>query len=157
MYPKKILSAPRHVFRSKTSGRRSLTVKVNRRLLRRNPSRLDVRGIAPAGISHKGVAKSLRFLSRYWHKPIGVDDLVKAASMSRRGFQKAFARHTGRSPGRELRRVRLQGARQLLVESDYKPQVVAEMCGFRKVNSFWVAFKQATGLPPRRFRKRSGT
>jgi transcriptional regulator GlxA family with amidase domain len=107
-------------------------------------------------LAHEGVARSLGFLSRFWHRPIQVIDLVRAAAMSRRGFLKAFTRQTGRSPGGELRRLRLEGAMKLLVESDQTAQAIARRCGFKKVNSFNIAFKRATGLAPVQYRKKFG-
>ena len=110
--------------------------------------------LAPDAVQHQGVAKSLCFLSRHWHEPISVADLTKVAGMSRRGFHKAFVQHTRRSPGQELRRLRIAGAMELLGRSNYKPQIIADLCGFKKLNSFYIAFKQATGLSPQQYRRR---
>lgn len=96
---------------------------------------------------------SLRFLSRHWQEPIGVADLAKAAALSRRGFQKAFTKQLGRSPGCELRRVRIEGAKKLLAGSNHEARIIAGMCGYKKVNTFHIAFKQATGLSPLQYRK----
>lgn len=104
-------------------------------------------------VSHKGVARSLRFLWENSHKPIGVDDLVRVAAMSRSGLHKAFLEQIGRTPGSELHRARIEKAKRLLVESDVKLDVLAEMCGYQSANSFWVAFKQDTGLSPKQFKK----
>ncbi len=104
-------------------------------------------------ISHKGVARSLRFLWEHCHEPISVDDLVRVAAMSRRGFHQAFSEHIGRPPGHELQRVRIERAKKLLAESDEKMAVVAGLCGYQSANSFWSAFKQATGLSPKQYRQ----
>ena len=110
-------------------------------------------GGIPGAVKHKGVARSLQFLSRHWREPIRVSDLVKVAAMSRRGFQKAFTALIGRSPGRELRRLRLERARLLLAGSDHKAWVVARLCGYQRTDSFFIAFKQATGLSPLQYRR----
>jgi len=107
-------------------------------------------------IRHKGIAHSLRLISAHWHKPIRVHSLAKAAAMSRRGFHKAFAKHTGRTPGSELRRIRLHKAIKLIINSGLKPRVIAQMCGYTKLNSFHVVFKQNTGLSPLQYRRRFG-
>ena len=78
--------------------------------------------IAPAGliarkssdllaVNHPGVARSLRFLWEHCHEPIGVEDLVKVAGMSRSGLHQAFLEHIGRPPGSELQRARLSTQR----------------------------------------------
>jgi LacI family transcriptional regulator len=104
-------------------------------------------------VSHDRVARCLRFIWEHCQDPIGVDDLVKLAAMSRRGLHQAFVEHVGLPPGAELHRVRIEKAKQLLARSDDKLEAVAAMCGYRHANSFWLAFKLATGQSPRQFRQ----
>ena len=104
-------------------------------------------------VNHPGVARSLRFLWDNCNRPIGVDDLARVAGMSRSGLHQAFLQYIGRPPGTELHRVRIERARKLLMESNLKLEVIAEMSGYQSANSFWVAFKQATGLSPKQFHK----
>lgn len=103
-------------------------------------------------VTHKGVARSLRFIWEHSHEPISVKDLVGVAAMSRRGLHKAFIENLGRTPGEELHRVRIERAKKVLTETDHKMEVVAGMCGYHSANSFCVAFKQATGVSPKQFR-----
>jgi LacI family transcriptional regulator len=103
-------------------------------------------------VTHRGVARSLRFIWEHCQEPISVKDLVSVAAMSRRGLHKAFVEQLGRTPGQELHRVRIERARKLLTESNHKMEVVASMCGYQSANSFCVAFKQATGMSPKQFR-----
>ena len=105
-------------------------------------------------INHSGVARSLRFLWENCHLPIGVDDLARAAAMSRSGLHQAFLDHIGRPPGKELHRVRIDRAKKLLAQSKINLAMVAEMCGYQSANSFWVAFKQAAGMSPKQYQKR---
>jgi LacI family transcriptional regulator len=104
-------------------------------------------------INHPGVARSLRYLWEHCHEPIGVDDLVRVAAMSRSGLHQAFLDHVGRPPGNELHRVRLERAKKLLAQSKTKLELLAERCGYQSANSFWVAFKQSTGLTPKQYQK----
>lgn len=108
-------------------------------------------------VNHSGVARGLQFLLEHHHEPIGVDDLARAAAMSRRGFHQAFVEHIGRPPGHELQRVRIEHAKKLLVQSDRKMRIVGEDCGYQSANSFWFAFKQATGMSPEQFRRKNMT
>jgi len=103
-------------------------------------------------IGHEGVARSLRFLLEHCHEPIGVDDLAQAAAMSRRALHQAFVEHLGRPPGAELQRVRIERAKSLLADSGQNLKDVAERCGYQSANSFWVAFKHATGVSPKQYR-----
>jgi LacI family transcriptional regulator len=105
-------------------------------------------------INHPGLARALRFLLDHCHEAIGVNDLAKAAAMSRRGLHQAFLKQLGRPPGNELQRIRLERAKQRLLESDDKLETVGESCGYQSPNSFWFAFKKATGLSPKQYREK---
>jgi AraC-like DNA-binding protein len=96
-------------------------------------------------VTHEGIARSLRFLSRHWRRPIKVADLTAVSGLSRRGFLKAFIRHTGCHPGRELRRRRMEHAQRLVLRNNLSLHSISRQCGYRSVNSFWVAFRQFTG------------
>ena len=104
-------------------------------------------------VNHPGLARSLRFMWEQCHKPIGVEDLARAASMSVRSFHEAFVKNLGRSPGHELHRLRIERAKKLLLDSDQKLEAIAALCGYQSSNSLWVAFKQTTGVSPRQFQK----
>lgn len=105
-------------------------------------------------VAHPGIARAMRFMVEHSHEAIGVEDLVREAAMSRRAFHQAFLKSVGRPPGHELQRIRLENAKRLLVESDTKLEVVAEESGYQSANSFWFAFKQATGMSPREYREK---
>ena len=105
-------------------------------------------------ISHTGVARALRYLAEHFHEPIGVDDLVRVAAMSRRGLHQAFMTQLGRPPGSELQRIRIERAKTLLTSTTEKLEVVASQCGYQSANSFWFAFKQATEFSPKAYREK---
>ena len=77
--------------------------------------------------------------------------------MSLRSFHQAFVDNVGRPPGHELQRIRLERAKQMLANTDKKMDDIAKLCGYQSGNSFWVAFKQATGMSPKQYQKQSTT
>lgn len=99
--------------------------------------------------------QSLNFLTQHCYEPIGIDDLARASNLSRRGLHKAFRRHIGQSPGRALRRIRIERAKDLLANSDFNQKIIAQVCGYRSVNSFWVSFRAIVGQSPGHFRLQS--
>jgi LacI family transcriptional regulator len=103
-------------------------------------------------LNHPNIARALRFIWEHAHEPISVGDVVQVAAMSRRGLHVAFLQHVGRTPGDEIRRVRLESARRRLLDSTEKVETIAISCGYQSLNSFCVAFKQATGTSPGQFR-----
>jgi len=125
--------------------------------LRVAPFRLVVRKSSDlVAINHPGIARSLRFMWDHCHEPIAVADLAKAASMSLRNFHQAFVENVGRPPGTELHRIRIERAKKVLSDSNEKMDTIAELCGYESGNSFWVAFKRATGMSPKQYQKQLG-
>ncbi len=105
-------------------------------------------------VGSRGFCKAFDFLKKHFDEPIGTRDLCKVSKLSRRGLHKAFQQHIEESPGRELRRRRIEYAKNLLVQSDYELKVIAKMCGYRSQNSFWVSFREIAGEAPGKFRTR---
>lgn len=104
-------------------------------------------------INEPRVAKALRFMWEHFREPIRVGDVARAAAMSRRALHQAFLDHLGRTPGEQIRNVRLEHAKKLLAETDHKIAAVAGLSGHQSANSFCVTFTKAEGLSPAAFRK----
>ncbi|HLP75922.1 MAG TPA: DNA-binding transcriptional regulator [Candidatus Paceibacterota bacterium] len=104
-------------------------------------------------VNHPGVARGLRFLIEHCHEMIGVDDIARAAAMSRRGLHRAFLENLGRPPGQELQRIRIERAKKVLVQTDQKMEAIANLCGYQNANSFWSAFRLVTGMSPNEYRR----
>jgi LacI family transcriptional regulator len=123
------------------------------------PIRISPTGLIPRkssdllAVNHSGVARSLRYIWENCHKPINVEDLLPIAGMSRSGLHQAFREQIGRPPGAELHRARIEKAKKLLARNSLKLDAVAEMSGYQSANSFWVAFKQSTGISPKQYQK----
>jgi len=104
-------------------------------------------------VPHPGVARALRFLQEHAGRPIGVDDLARAAGMSRRALHQAFLDHLGRTPGALLHRTRMELAKRLLADPSLSLHEVAVRSGYQSENGLWVAFKHAFGQTPRQYRE----
>lgn len=89
--------------------------------------------------------------ARYF-EPLDVDDLARAAGLSRAHFSREFRRAFGDSPHAYLLTRRLERAAALLRTTDNS---VAEICmavGLRSVGSFTTSFKRAFGKTPTEYR-----
>ena len=89
--------------------------------------------------------------ARYF-EPIGVDDLARAAGLSRFHFSREFRKAFGESPHAYLLTRRLERAAALLRGTDRK---VAEICfsvGLRSVGSFTSSFTRTYGVAPTAYR-----
>ena len=89
--------------------------------------------------------------SRYF-EPLGVEDLARAAGLSRFHFSREFRRAFGESPYSYLLTRRLERAAALLRTTDRK---VADICfsvGLQSVGSFTTSFTRAYGMSPTVYR-----
>ncbi|MFM1902996.1 MAG: hypothetical protein RLZZ440_896 [Planctomycetota bacterium] len=122
--------------------------------LRIPPARIITRRSTElTAVVHPGIRQVMQFIADHIPTAIGVDDLAKAACMSRRGLHQAFLEHLGRTPGSYLRAARMELACRMLADTDAKVQVVARKSGYQSLNTFFVAFKKACGKTPAAFRR----
>ena len=92
--------------------------------------------------------------ARYF-EPLGVDDLARAAGLSRAHFSREFRRAFGEPPHAYLLTRRLERAAALLRTTD---RSVAEICfavGLRSVGSFTTSFTRTFGMSPTATARRS--
>jgi AraC-like DNA-binding protein len=86
-------------------------------------------------------------------EPLGVDDLARAAGLSRAHFSREFRRAFGESPHAYLLTRRLERAAALLRSTD---RSVAEICvavGLSSVGSFTTSFTRTFGMSPTAYRE----
>ncbi len=102
------------------------------------------------------VAQALRFIRERGHEGINVADVVNVVGISRRSLEIRMKKIVGRSPHEEIMRVQINRAKQLMLASFLTLAEVAERCGFQNTEYLSVAFKRATGMSPRDYRKRHG-
>jgi LacI family transcriptional regulator len=105
-------------------------------------------------VPHNAVVKALKFIKDHYARPITLEDIGEHAGMSKRGMEKAFFKHLGFSPATELRRIRLDKAKQMLTETDEKISTIACACGYSNSSNLSFAFNRETGMSPRTYRNR---
>ncbi|MEA2437208.1 MAG: hypothetical protein QOF65_1764 [Thermoleophilaceae bacterium] len=89
--------------------------------------------------------------ARYF-EPLGVDELARAAGLSRAHFSREFRRAFGESPHAYLLTRRLERAAALLRTTD---RSVADVCfsvGLQSVGSFTTSFTRTYGVSPTTYR-----
>jgi AraC family transcriptional regulator len=107
--------------------------------------------------AERAIARAVRLVERDPCAALGLDTLAREARLSRYHFVRAFARVTGLTPHRYLKRARLRDAAVRLATSDSRVIDVAFKCGFRDVSNFNHAFRAEFGITPRASRRRALT
>jgi LacI family transcriptional regulator len=110
-------------------------------------------------ITDAEVSSALLYIREHAHLPFGVDDVIAAVPAGRRTLEKRFRAVLGRSVLDEIRRVRFDRARLLLLQTDLGISEVAARSGFDDVSWFSTSFRKITGVSPAAYRKtfRSGS
>jgi AraC-like DNA-binding protein len=89
--------------------------------------------------------------ARYF-EPLGVDDLARAAGLSRFHFSREFRRAFGESPHAYLLTRRLERAAALLRTTDRKVANICFSVGLQSVGSFTTSFTRTYGVSPTAYR-----
>ena len=84
--------------------------------------------------------------------PLDVDDLARAAGLSRAHFSREFRRAFGDSPHAYLLTRRLERAAALLRSTDRSVASICFSVGLRSVGSFTTSFTRAYGMTPTAYR-----
>ncbi len=104
----------------------------------------------------EAVARARSFADHHLPDRIGVEELARAAGLSRYHFSRLFAAEVGQSPAAWLATRRVQAAAQLLLASTLSIKEIAARCGFGDIHTFGKAFHRHTGTPPGRYRRSGG-
>ncbi|OWW19077.1 GlxA family transcriptional regulator [Noviherbaspirillum denitrificans] len=87
-------------------------------------------------------------------EPLATDDIANLVGISRRQLERQFKQYLGSVPSRYYLELRLQRARQLLLDTNHSIVQVGLMCGFSSGSHFSTAYGALFGITPRDERQR---
>lgn len=96
-------------------------------------------------VEDRDVAGAVLYIRDNARRPIGVEDVVKLAAISRRALEIRFQRSLGRSIREEIQRVRLNWVKQLLVETNMPVWKIADCTGFNGLSYLSKVFHRTVG------------
>lgn len=108
------------------------------------------------GIRHPRLVKVLQAMERNLEQPLSAQDIAEIAGMSVRQTERLFARHLKVAPMTFYMRLRLDRARNLLMQTELSVTEVAIACGFRSLSHFAKTYRAAHGVSPRNMRAVAG-
>jgi two-component system response regulator YesN len=109
---------------------------------------------------HKGQKDSIaefitHYLEQHYNEDVTMDLLADKLNMSRSYLSTYYKEKTGINYLDYLNQLRVGKAKQLLEQSSFKIQEIAEQVGYHNINSFNRMFKKYTGLTPSEFRQKN--
>jgi AraC family L-rhamnose operon transcriptional activator RhaR/AraC family L-rhamnose operon regulatory protein RhaS len=99
------------------------------------------------------LAEAISYIETNFTEPVELDELIRMAHMSKRGFIRAFRAAMGSSPIAYLIQLRINRAADLLRRSDRSITEIAFRTGFSDSNYFTRQFHKIIGTSPRAYRR----
>jgi transcriptional regulator GlxA family with amidase domain len=85
---------------------------------------------------------------------ISLTMLAREAGMSQRSFSRHYTEATGLTPGRAVERLRVEAARQMLLQSRLPIKRICRRCGFGSEETMRRSFLRLVGATPQDYRSR---
>jgi transcriptional regulator GlxA family with amidase domain len=109
------------------------------------------------GVRHPKLSQVIQMMEANIEDPMSPADLAEEVGMSTRQLERLFRRYLNRSPKRYYMELRLQKARNLLMQTDMSVINVALACGFASPSHFSKCYRSHYNTTPYRERGTQGT
>lgn len=137
-------------------GQITQLVKLIQAELKQNPNSHSVRYLYSylySKLIENCAAPSIRYISEFYHLPITVGELAKIESYNVTYYTDWFKQQTGFSPSFYLRCIRINKAKELLINTNFSVMEIAVMVGYSSNSTFTRAFHNITGMTPKAYRE----
>jgi len=99
------------------------------------------------------IADAIDYIRLNAAQPLTIRQMAERCGISERHFFRLFRQRTGQSFLEFLQNARIRIACERLADSRHKIGAVAELAGYRDIQSFHRVFKQIVGMTPGRYRQ----
>lgn len=99
------------------------------------------------------IITAIKFMNENYGQQLTLDDIAEAACVSKYYFSRTFKEVTGATVMEYLNNVRLTKVHNLLIETEYTTDEIAQSTGFSSSVHLIRAFNKAYGVSPKNFRK----
>jgi len=104
-------------------------------------------------INDPHVARTARLIRDHALSGAGVEELLREVPVSRSAIFRRFKQQLGRSPKKEVIRLRIERAKELLRETNLPVARIAERVGYAEAKYFIAVFHRLVGTTPLRYRR----
>jgi AraC family transcriptional regulator, L-arginine-responsive activator len=106
------------------------------------------------GVLQPKLSEAVTLMEANIEEPLATDDIANLVGISRRQLERLFKQYLNSVPSRYYLELRLQKARQLLLDTNHSIVQIGLMCGFSSGSHFSTAFGALFGITPREERQR---
>jgi two-component system, response regulator YesN len=101
----------------------------------------------------KYMDRAIAYIRENYHKDLNLAVVSNYISLNYSYFSHMFKEFTGQNFVDYLKMVRIEGARSLLKETDYKVFEISEMVGYKNPKQFARVFREIEGISPKEYRE----
>ena len=99
------------------------------------------------------VEKAKEYIANYYNKDVSLDDVSREVNISSYYFSKIFKEETGQNFIEYLTNIRIDKAKELLLDSECTMKQICTMVGYSDPNYFSRSFKKKVGVTPTEFKE----
>lgn len=100
------------------------------------------------------VAQIRQFIRAHIHEPLSVERLAEQANMSKFHFIRSYKKLCGRTPVEDIRYIRVEAVRDLLLTTNYPLKAIAPRVGVANEHHLSRLVRQYSGMTPGELRRR---
>jgi AraC-like DNA-binding protein len=115
-----------------------------------SPYGTQLQQLVAAGSPSQQIAKTVAWLKQNFTRPLQTDELAARTYMSPSTFRQHFRAITGMSPLQFQKQMRLQEARQLMLNQSIDAGNAAGLVGYESASQFSREYSRLFGAPPQR-------
>ena len=106
--------------------------------------------------SNEHIERAIRFIQKWYHHPITIEDIAEHVSLNRSYLSTLFRESMGTTIQNYLMNYRISKASELLILTNDSIHAIAYSCGYNDALTFSKAFKKKKGVSPLVYRNRVG-
>lgn len=106
-------------------------------------------------ITENTLPDSIKYINEHFSEDISIRTLSEIEHYNESYYCEWFKKKTGLSPREYIRKLRIDKAKELLLNTDYTVLQIAEQVGYSFNSSFSRIFKESEGTTPDHFRRKS--
>nr|WP_285848113.1 MULTISPECIES: AraC family transcriptional regulator [unclassified Mesobacillus] len=100
--------------------------------------------------------RAIAYIRENYHKDLNLAVVANYISLNYSYFSHMFKEYIGQNFVDYLKMVRVENAKKLLKETDFKILEISEMVGYKNPKQFARVFREAEGISPKEYREMNG-
>lgn len=100
-------------------------------------------------------SKAIAYMDTHFHESPSLDRIAKVANLVPSYFHNKFKRNFGLTPFQYIQNLKINKAKQLLLQTSMRINEIAFQIGYKNAYHFSNSFKKVTGIRPKEFRKKA--